>query len=76
MQGRQDEVHADRGHARFASRAIIEMYQRDFGATYERNEVMGTSGGKQAIFNAVVSLINPDDEVLIPKPYWVTFLRS
>ena len=34
---------------------------------------MGTSGGKQAIFNAVVSLINPDDEVLIPKPYWVTF---
>jgi aspartate aminotransferase len=53
--------------------AIIEMYRRDFGATYERNEVMGTSGGKQAIFNAVVSLINPDDEVLIPKPYWVTF---
>src|SRR5437588_6100254 len=34
---------------------------------------MATSGGKQAIFNAVVSLINPDDEVLIPKPYWVTF---
>ncbi len=54
-------------------RAIIEMYARDFGANYERNEVMATSGGKQAIFNAVVSLINPDDEVLIPKPYWVTF---
>jgi aspartate aminotransferase len=54
-------------------RAIIEMYARDFGANYERNEVMATSGGKQAIFNAVVSLINPDDEVLIPRPYWVTF---
>ena len=54
-------------------RAIIEMYARDFGANYERNEVMATSGGKQAIFNAVVSLINPGDEVLIPKPYWVTF---
>src|ERR1700752_326572 len=53
--------------------AIIGMYQRDFGATYQPNEVMGTSGGKQAIFNAVVSLINPVDEVLIPKPYWVTF---
>ena len=53
--------------------AIINMYQRDFGAMYERNQVMATSGGKQAIFNAVVSLINPDDEVLIPKPYWVTF---
>ena len=34
---------------------------------------MATSGGKQAIFNAIVSLINPGDEVLIPKPYWVTF---
>ena len=34
---------------------------------------MATSGGKQAIFNAVVSLINPDDEVLIPKPFWVSF---
>src|SRR3977135_309579 len=34
---------------------------------------MATSGGKQAIFNAVVSLINPGDEVLLAKPYWVTF---
>ena len=54
-------------------KAIIGMYECDFGATYQPNEVMATSGGKQAIFNAVVSLINPDDEVLIPKPYWVTF---
>src|SRR5215831_14520149 len=54
-------------------KAIIEMYQRDFGAIYQRNEVMATSGGKQAIFNAVVTLINPGDEVLIPKPYWVSF---
>lgn len=53
--------------------AVIGMYQRDFGANYERNLMMATSGGKQAIFNAVVSLINTDDEVLIPKPYWVTF---
>src|SRR2546421_2190314 len=34
---------------------------------------MATAGGKQAVFNAVVSLINPGDEVLLPKPYWVTF---
>ena len=53
--------------------AIIEMYSRDFGAVYERTEVMATSGGKQAIFNATVTLINPGDDVLIPKPYWVTF---
>ena len=53
--------------------AIIGFYQREFGAGYERNEVMATAGGKQAVFNAVVSLINPGEEVLIPKPYWVTF---
>ena len=53
--------------------AIIDFYAREFAAAYERAEVMATSGGKQAIFNAIVSLINPGDEVLIPKPYWVTF---
>jgi len=53
--------------------AIIDFYQREFGAGYERNEVMATAGGKQAVFNAVVSLINPDDEVLLPRPFWVTF---
>src|SRR6185503_9348617 len=36
--------------------AIIDFYQREFGASHERSEVMGTSGGKQAIFNAVVTL--------------------
>ena len=53
--------------------AIIQMYRQDFGAIYERNQVMATSGGKQAIFNAIVSLINHGDEVLLPKPYWVSF---
>lgn len=53
--------------------AIIDFYARQFGAEYARSEVMATSGGKQAIFNAVVSLIEPGDEVLIPRPYWVTF---
>jgi aspartate aminotransferase len=53
--------------------SIIDFYQQQFGVHLERSEVMATSGGKQAIFNAVVSLINPGDEVLIAKPYWVTF---
>jgi aspartate aminotransferase len=53
--------------------AIINFYEQEFGATYDKSEVAATSGGKQAIFNAVVTLVNPGDEVLIPKPYWVTF---
>lgn len=53
--------------------AIIDFYGHEFGAEYERGQVMATAGGKQAIFNAVVTLINPGDEVLMAKPYWVTF---
>jgi len=53
--------------------AIINFYEQKFGARYERSQVMATNGGKQAIFNAVVSLCNPGDEVLVVKPYWVTF---
>ena len=53
--------------------AIIQFYKDQFGTEYTPAEVMATSGGKQAIFNAVVTLLNAGDEVLIPKPYWVTF---
>jgi aspartate aminotransferase len=53
--------------------AIIDFYRKQFGAEYQPNEVMATAGGKQAIFNAVVTLLNPGDEALIAKPYWVTF---
>ncbi|HKB65335.1 MAG TPA: pyridoxal phosphate-dependent aminotransferase [Pyrinomonadaceae bacterium] len=61
------------GGTRELQQSIIDFYASTFGASYERNEVMASSGGKQAIFNAVVSLINPGDEVLMAKPYWVTF---
>jgi len=54
-------------------RAIIDFYRKEFGIEYQPGEVMATAGGKQAIFNAVVTLLNPGDEALIPKPYWVTF---
>lgn len=54
-------------------RAIIDFYRKQFGTEYQPGEVMATAGGKQAIFNAVVTLLNAGDETLIPKPYWVTF---
>jgi aspartate aminotransferase len=72
MQAGQTKYTPTAGTRKF-QQAIIDFYQRGFNASYERSEVMGTAGGKQAIFNAVVCLINPGDEVLIPKPYWVTF---
>ena len=61
------------GGIRELTRAIIDFYNRKFGTEYQPNEVMATAGGKQAVFNAVVTLLNPGDECLIPKPYWVTF---
>lgn len=61
------------GGTRQLQQAIINFYEQQFAASYDPAEVMATSGGKQAIFNAVVSLINPGDEVLMAKPYWVTF---
>ena len=61
------------GGIRELTRAIIDFYKREFGTEYQPNEVMATAGGKQAVFNAVVTLLNTGDECLIPKPYWVTF---
>lgn len=61
------------GGTREFTKSIINFYQKTFGVEYQPNEVMGTSGGKQAIFNAAVTLLNPGDECLIPKPYWVSF---
>ncbi len=54
-------------------KAIVEMLRRDFDANCDPSEVLVTMGGKQAIFNAMATLLNPGDEVLIPSPYWVTF---
>lgn len=53
--------------------AIVEMMARDFGTRYDPAEVLVTNGGKQALFNAMATLLNPGDDVLIPSPYWVTF---
>jgi aspartate aminotransferase len=54
-------------------KAIVESLKRDFGTDYDPAQVIVTIGGKQAIFNAMATILNPDDEVLIPAPYWVTF---
>jgi aspartate aminotransferase len=53
--------------------SIIGYYDRNFGTRFEPSEVMTSAGGKQSIFNAIVTLAGPGDEVLIPTPYWVTF---
>ena len=63
---------ATAGSAEFRS-AIVKFYASRFGADITSAEVAAACGGKQALFNAACSILNPGDDVLIPKPYWVTF---
>ena len=56
--------------------AVAEAYRRDFGAGFERDEVVATIGGKQALYLACQALLGPGDEVVIPTPYWPTFAEA
>ena len=53
--------------------AIIEKFKRDNGLSYNRKQVLVSSGGKQSFFNLCQALLNPGDEVIIPAPYWVSY---
>jgi aspartate aminotransferase len=53
--------------------AICDWHAAQLGSSYQSAETVVTAGGKQAIFNAVCSLINSGDEVIIPAPYWVSY---
>ena len=53
--------------------AVAEFYAAEYGATFSPNEVAASCGGKQGLFNAITTIVNRGDEVLLPKPFWVTF---
>ncbi|MGH9397584.1 MAG: pyridoxal phosphate-dependent aminotransferase [Terriglobia bacterium] len=55
-------------------KAVVERHAKDFGSSYKAEECLITVGGKQAIFEAVAAIINHGDEVILPVPYWVSFL--
>ncbi len=54
-------------------KAIAEKLERENGLGYGPGNVIVTAGGKQALYNAVMAICNPGDEVIIPAPYWVTY---
>jgi aspartate aminotransferase len=54
--------------------ALLERHAGDFGSNYSVEECLVTVGGKQAIFEAMVATLNDGDEVILPVPYWVSFL--
>jgi aspartate aminotransferase len=56
--------------------AIAAKTARDSGLQVRSNQVLVTNGGKQALYNAFATLLDPGDEVLLPAPYWVTYPES
>jgi aspartate aminotransferase len=53
--------------------AIIAKFQRDNGLTYQRNQILVSTGAKQTLFNLCMAVVDPGDEVIIPSPYWVSY---
>ena len=53
--------------------AIAQKTLRDSGYKIDASQVLVTNGGKQALYNAFATLLDPGDEVLLPAPYWTTY---
>ena len=53
--------------------AICRKFERDNGLTYNKNQIVVSTGAKQSIANIAMVLLNPGDEVLLPAPYWVSY---
>jgi len=53
--------------------AVCGKFKRDNGLDYEPADVLVSCGAKHTLFNMVVALLNPGDEVLVPSPYWVSY---
>ncbi|MEY2676014.1 MAG: hypothetical protein RL510_34 [Actinomycetota bacterium] len=53
--------------------AIVVKTREDSGTDYTAAQVVVTNGGKQAVYQAFATLLDPGDEVLLPSPYWTTY---
>jgi aspartate aminotransferase len=53
--------------------AIIAKFQRDNALTYERSQILVSTGAKQTLYNLCMAVLDPGDEAVIPAPYWVSY---
>ncbi len=53
--------------------AISNKFKRDNNLSYSPQQIVVSNGAKQSIANAVLCLVDPGDEVLLPAPYWVSY---
>lgn len=54
-------------------KAIVDKLKNENGLDYEPSQIICSNGAKQSVCNAVLALVNPGDEVIIPAPYWVSY---
>jgi len=54
-------------------KAICEKLKRDNNLDYRPEQIIVSCGAKHSIANAIISLVNPGDEVIVPSPYWVSY---
>ncbi len=53
--------------------AIAAKLKRENGLNYSRNNILVSTGAKQSLYNVVVAMLNPGDEMVVPAPYWVSY---
>jgi len=53
--------------------AIAEKLKRDNGLIYSKDEIVVSTGAKSSLFHVLYAILNEGDEVIIPKPYWLTY---
>ena len=54
--------------------AIIDKFQGDYGLTYKPGEILVSCGGKHGLYNLFQIMFEPGDEVIIPAPFWVSYV--
>ena len=55
--------------------SISLKFKRDNGLTYTKDQIVVSTGAKQSIANVVLSIVGPGDEVIVPAPYWVSYVE-
>ncbi|HZA53288.1 MAG TPA: pyridoxal phosphate-dependent aminotransferase [Candidatus Udaeobacter sp.] len=53
--------------------AITQKYQREYGLAYRKEDVLVSCGAKHSLYNLFQAVVGPEDEVVIPAPYWVSY---
>jgi aspartate aminotransferase len=53
--------------------AVVRKFKRENGLEYKADQIIVSTGGKQVLYNAFLSVLNPGDEVIVPAPYWVSY---